>query len=431
MKIYNRQNMNERDLSRLFRRSALDTTSILEQVKPILSDVKLNGDKAVIRYAKKFDHFHGSSFSLTKAEIKTAEKNLDKQTRDALDIAALNIERFHREQLPLPYSVETMPGITCWREFLPIDNIGLYIPGGSAVLVSTMLMLGIPAKLAGCERVIVSSPVYGNAVHPALVYAAGICGIREFYKAGGAHAIAMMAYGTRGIKKVDKIFGPGNQYVTAAKTLVSTDPDGSVIDMPAGPSEVLIIADKSARPDFVASDLLAQAEHGFDSQVILLTPNQEFAGRVANEIKLQIRFLPRKALAEKSLEHSFILIVQTISEAISLSNDYAPEHLILNFPNAEKILGKIRNAGSVFIGPYSPESAGDYASGTNHSLPTYGYAKSLGGVSVESFMKPITFQKLTYEGLRNIEKTIVQLAETEKLEAHANSVRIRLKNGNK
>ena len=431
MRIYNKRNLTDKELSRLFKRSAADIASVIEQVRPILSDVKQNGDKAVMKYARKFDHLSGASFLLTSAEIRTAERKLDKATRNAINEAAANIETFHSRQIPQRYSVETMPGILCWREFLPIENVGLYIPAGSAVLVSTMLMLGIPAKIAGCERVIVSSPVHGIEIHPALAYAAGICGINEFYKAGGAQSIAMMAYGTKTVKKVDKIFGPGNQFVTAAKTLVSTDPEGSTIDMPAGPSEVLIITDQSANPAYVASDLLAQAEHGSDSQVILLTTNKEFAAKVSKEIQFQIHSLPRKILAEKSLEHSFILLVQSVKEAISLSNLYAPEHLILNFSNAEKHLSKIRNAGSVFIGAYSPESAGDYASGTNHSLPTYGYAKSLGGVSVESFMKAVTFQKLTREGLNNLQKTVIQLAETEKLEAHANSVRIRLQDGHK
>jgi histidinol dehydrogenase len=429
MKIYNYKNTSQHDLVDLFKRSAISTDQVIETIKPILNEIKKNGDKAVLKYARKLDRFSGDVILVSQNELISTAKKLDQQTKSAIKVAATNIEKFHLEQLPKAYSVETMQGVKCWRKHLPIENVGLYIPGGSAVLVSTMLMLGIPAKIAGCKRVIVCSPMHGKEIHPALAYAAKICGVKEFYKVGGAHSIAMMAYGTKKINKVDKIFGPGNQYVTAAKTLVSNDHDGCLIDMPAGPSEVLVIADETANPAFVASDLLAQAEHGSDSQVILLTNSSDLAKNVLKEIRSQIQHLPRKDLVEKSLEHSFILIVQNLSQAIQLSNNYAPEHLILNFKNTDKYLDKIFNAGSVFIGEYSPESVGDYASGTNHSLPTYGYAKSIGGVSVESFMKAITFQQLTRSGLRNISKTVIRLAETEKLDAHANAVKVRIKNG--
>ncbi len=429
MKIYNYKDLTEKNLVSLFKRVAINSEKILEAARPIVNDVKRNGNKAVLKYAKKLDRLVGNSISLPTKELNSAAAKLDLKTKTAIKTAAANIEKFHLKQFPSPYSLETMPGVNCWRKYLAIENVGLYIPGGSAVLVSTMLMLGIPAKIAGCKRVVVSSPIKENEIHPALAYAARLCGVKEFYKVGGAQAVAMMAYGTETIRKVDKIFGPGNQFVTAAKSIVANDHDGCSIDMPAGPSEVLILADETADASFVAADLLAQAEHGTDSQVILLTTSNDLAKKVLKEIKFQINRLPRKELAEKSLEHSFIMLVPNLREAVRLSNFYAPEHLIVNLKNADKIIEEITNAGSVFVGEYSPESVGDYASGTNHSLPTYGYAKSLGGVSVESFMKPITFQKLTKAGLKNISQTVIQLAETEKLEAHANSVRVRIKNG--
>lgn len=430
MKIYNYKNLSEEQVRRLFKRSAIDTKKISSLVNQILADVKKNGDRAVLKYARKFDGLLGHSIRLTSTEILKAAKKLDNATKAAIDEAAGNIEKFHLKQLPTSYTIDTMPGVKCWRKHLPIENVGLYIPGGSAVLVSTMLMLGIPAKIAGCKRIIVSSPIHGNENNPALAYAAKICGVKEFYKIGGAHAIALMAYGTASTKKVDKVFGPGNQFVTAAKILVSNDPDGCTIDMPAGPSEVLVIADEFANPGFVASDLLAQAEHGADSQVILLTTSFKLAYETLVEIHNQIKKLPRKKLATRSLASSFIMIVPSIKQAIKLSNEYAPEHLIMNLRQAGKYIANVRNAGSVFIGAYSPVSVGDYASGTNHSLPTYGYAKSVGGVSVESFMKSITFQELTLGGLKKISHTVIQLAETEKLGAHANSVKVRLQNGN-
>ncbi|MCB0744817.1 MAG: histidinol dehydrogenase, partial [Ignavibacteriae bacterium] len=345
--------------------------------------------------------------------------------KKAIKVAVNNIQKFHKLQLPKKYSIETMPGIKCSREFRAIENVGLYIPGGTAILPSTLMMLAIPAKIAGCNRIVVCSPT-NKSISPEVLYVAKYLGISEFYKVGGAQAIGLMAYGTNKIKKVDKIFGPGNQFVTAAKALVSIDPNGCAIDMIAGPSEVLVIADEFANPKYIAADLLSQAEHGNDSQVILCTTNKSLAKKVINEINMQTEQLERKEFVKKSLENSFVILFSKIEQAIKFSNDYAPEHLILNFKNVKSYLSKIQNAGSVFIGEFSPESVGDYASGTNHSLPTYGYARSIGGVAVEQFMKGITFQELSKSGLEKISKTVIELAETEKLQAHANAVKIRL-----
>jgi len=425
MKIVDYKNLNAKQIEKLLSRPAIKTAEIYKQILPILQDVKKKGRSAVIRYAKKFDGLKDENILIERNELLRAEKKLSRDVRKAIITAADNIFKFHEMQKKNGYEIETMHGIKCWRKSVPIENVGLYVPGGSAVLVSTMLMLGIPAKIADCKRVVVCSPVK-NEINPALAFAARICEVDEFYKIGGAHAIAMMAYGIEDVKKVDKIFGPGNQYVTAAKTLVSIDPDGCAIDMPAGPSEVLVIADDSALSFFVAADLLSQAEHGEDSQVILITTSKNLAEQVLIELKNQLQLLPRKLIAEKSLSNSRIILVQNLEEAIEISNRYAPEHLILAVQNPNKLLKKIVNAGSVFIGNYSPESAGDYASGTNHSLPTYGYAKSYSGVSVESFMKSITFQKLSKDGLKKIAQTVITLTEVEKLQAHANAIKIRL-----
>jgi len=425
MKIVDYKNLNAKQIEKLLSRPAIKTAEIYKQILPILQDVKKKRRSAVIRYAKKFDGLKDENILIERNELLRAEKKLSSDVRKAIITAADNIFKFHEMQKKNGYEIETMHGIKCWRKSVPIENVGLYVPGGSAVLVSTMLMLGIPAKIADCKRVIVCSPVK-NEINPALAFAARICEVDEFYKIGGAHAIAMMAYGIEDVKKVDKIFGPGNQYVTAAKTLVSIDPDGCAIDMPAGPSEVLVIADDSALSSFVAADLLSQAEHGEDSQVILITTSKNLAEQVLIELKNQLQLLPRKLIAEKSLSNSRIILVQNLEEAIEISNRYAPEHLILAVQNPNKLLKKIVNAGSVFIGNYSPESAGDYASGTNHSLPTYGYAKSYSGVSVESFMKSITFQKLSKDGLKKIAQTVITLTEVEKLQAHANAIKIRL-----
>ncbi|MCX7797260.1 MAG: histidinol dehydrogenase [Melioribacter sp.] len=426
MKIIELKKIEKRDLKKLLSRPAIKNAEIYNTVKPILENVKRKGKDALIKYAKKFDGLKDDRILIEKKDLLKAEKNLSNELKKAIKLASENITKFHELQGNNQYEIETMPGVKCWRKFLPIENVGLYVPGGSAVLISTMLMLGIPARIAKCKRIVVCSPVKGREVNPALAYAANLCEVDEFYRVGGAHAIAMLAYGIEGVKKVDKIFGPGNQYVTAAKTLVSVDPEGCAIDMPAGPSEVLVIADESAEASFVAADLLSQAEHGADSQVILITTSKNFAERTINEINNQIKFLPRKEIVKKSLKYSRIILTESINQAIELSNEYAPEHLILAIKNPERVINKVINAGSVFLGNYSPESVGDYASGTNHSLPTYGYAKSYGGVSVESFMKAITFQKLTKEGLKNISESVIKIAEAEQLLAHANAIKIRL-----
>ena len=426
MKIYNHEKLSAKEFAGLFSRPAINFEKSFKAVRPILIDVKNEGIKAACEYAAKYDMFTDEEIFVSKKEFVEAEKLLSAEVKNALKKAAKNIEKFHAQQLPAKYEVETMKGVFCSREYRPIDNVGLYIPGGSAVLPSTMLMLGIPAKIAGCKRVVASTPVKNNPINPAVLFAAKICGVHEFIKIGGAQGIALLAYGDRQFKKVDKIFGPGNQYVTAAKALVSIDPVGCAIDMPAGPSEVLVIADESAEPTFIASDLLSQAEHGPDSQVILITNSLKLATETKKQIDKQLKALQRKIIAEQCLKNSFILIVNSIDEAINLSNEYAPEHLIIHTHNPAKLKPKIHNAGSVFLGKYSPESAGDYASGTNHSLPTYGYATSFGGVSVESFLKSISFQSLTRSGLKNISNTIIKLAEIEGLDAHSNAVKIRL-----
>ncbi|MFA6597583.1 MAG: histidinol dehydrogenase [Ignavibacteriaceae bacterium] len=427
MKIFELKNLNKEEIQSLAKRPAIDFSNAFGIVKPMLEDIKQNGLPAALAYAKQFDNFADEDILVSEEEFSSAEKNLSNEIKTAILTAAKNIRAFHEKQIPKTYEIETMPGVTCSREFRAIDNVGLYIPGGSAILPSTMLMLGIPASIAACKRVVACSPAKNGKINDALLFAAKICGVKEFYKLGGAQAIALLAYGSKEIKKVDKFFGPGNQFVTAAKLLVSIDVDGCAIDMPAGPSEVLVIADETANTAFVASDLLSQAEHGADSQVVLLTFSKAFAESVIVEVDKQLNDLPRIEIAKQSLKNSFILICDKLEEAISFSNNYAPEHLILHLENADNYRNKITNAGSVFLGKYSPESVGDYASGTNHSLPTYGYAKSFGGVSVESFMKPITFQQLTKEGLQCIAPTVTTLAETEMLSAHKNAVTIRLK----
>ncbi|MFA3781765.1 histidinol dehydrogenase [Melioribacteraceae bacterium 4301-Me] len=426
MKIYTYNKTSNQTIERLFSRTAINNERAIKTVKPILEDIKQKGNKALIKYAKKYDGLRGKNFLVPRNTIINAAKKIDKELKEAIDTAANNIYNFHKYQKPNGYSIETTKGIKCKKIFLPIENVGLYIPGGSAELFSTLLMLGIPAKIAGCKRVIVTSKLNDNKISPQMAYAALKCNITEFYNIGGAQAIGMMAYGTESIKKVDKIFGPGNQYVTAAKSLVSIDSSGCTIDMLAGPSELLIIADKFANAAHVAADLLSQAEHGADSQVILITDDFNLARQVKDEMEKQVSSLPRRKIITESLKSSFILVVTKIEDAVTLSNIYAPEHLILNFKNAKRLINKIKNAGSVFIGRYSTESIGDYASGTNHSLPTMGYSKSVGGVSVESFMKGITFQEVSKEGFKKISRTVIKMAEEEKLNAHANAVKIRM-----
>ena len=427
MKTYYYSKLSSKQVLELTKRPAINFDQTFKIVKPIINDVKSNGLKVAIKYTKKFDGLKSINFRVSEKEIRDAKKNLSPKVKRAIDSAYNNISKFHLKQLPKSYNVETIKGVSCSREFRAIEDVGLYIPGGSAVLPSTMLMLGIPAQIAQCERIVVCSPAKNGKIDDALLYASYKCGIKEFYKIGGAQAIALMAYGDKSIPKVSKIFGPGNQFVTAAKLLVSIDPDGCSIDMPAGPSELLIIADKNANPAFVAADLLSQAEHGIDSHVILVSTSVEVGTNVEKEIQIQLKELPRKNVASGSLKNSFSLLVGNIEQGIEFSNLYAPEHLILNVKNSAKYKSKIKNAGSVFIGNYSPESAGDYASGTNHSLPTYGFAKSFGGVTVESFMKSMTFQSITKKGLKNISETVNTLAETEELIAHRNAVKIRVR----
>lgn len=362
------------------------------------------------------------------SEISEADKLVPSDLQQAIRQAAANIRKFHASQIINEQKVETAPGVWCWRKNIPIQKVGLYIPGGTAPLFSTVLMLGIPATIAGCKEIILCTPADRNGkVHPAVLFAASEVGINRIYKTGGAQAIAAMAYGTATIPVVSKIFGPGNQFVTAAKQVVCTD--GVAIDMPAGPSEVAVFADASANPDFIASDLLSQAEHGPDSQVILVTTDKQLAEKVKAAIRKQLETLPRKGIAEQALFNSTIVIMADAEKAMEFLNEYAPEHLILACENAEALAEKVINAGSVFLGHLSPESAGDYASGTNHTLPTNGYAKAYSGVSVMSFMKQVTFQQLTEEGLQSIGHAVVEMATAEGLEGHANAILIRLKNG--
>jgi len=414
------------DWQEIVKRPVFENSSLEKTVKKILDKVKDKGDKAVRKYTKEFDGVKLKKLIVSEKEIKSAENLLSQELKDAIQQARSNIEKFHRSQIEEIKVVETMPGINCWRRSIGIEKVGIYIPGGSAPLFSTVLMLAIPAVIAGCKEIILCSPPSKEgSIDPAILYTANLCGVKRIYKAGGVQAIAAMAYGTETIPKVFKIFGPGNQYVTAAKQLIQKE--GVAIDMPAGPSEVLVIADENAVPEFVAADLLSQAEHGADSQVILLTISEEIVEKTQLCIKEQLKELPRKEIAEKALANSKIILLNSIDEAIDLSNLYAPEHLILSCNNAEELTGKIISAGSVFIGNYSPESVGDYASGTNHTLPTNGYAAMYSGVSVDSFAKRVTFQQLTKDGLTNIGNTVMQMAEAEGLDAHKNAVAIRLK----
>lgn len=415
-----------KDWDELIKRPAFETASLEKAVKRILEKVKAKGDKAVRNYTKEFDGVKLKKLAVNEKEIKAAEKLLSTELQEAIQQAKLNIEKFHRSQVDTIKIIETMPGINCWRKSVGIEKVGIYIPGGTAPLFSTVLMLGVPAAIAECKEIILCSPPSKDGfINPAILYAANLCGITKIFKAGGVQAIAAMAYGTETIPKVLKIFGPGNQYVTAAKQIIQKE--GVAIDIPAGPSEVLVIADETAVDKFIAADLLSQAEHGPDSQAILLTTSISIAEWVQECIQKQLEKLPRKEIAEKALAHSKIILLNSIDEAIELSNLYAPEHLILSCNKAEEITDKIISAGSVFIGNYSPESVGDYASGTNHTLPTNGYAATYSGVSVDSFVKKITFQQLSKEGLENIGNTVMQMATAEGLEGHKNAVAIRLK----
>jgi histidinol dehydrogenase len=409
----------------LLTRPTMQFEEIEKRVAPILQKVKLEGDKALFQFALDFDKVQLNTLAVTAQEISAAQCLVSEDLKTALNVAKANIVKFHEAQVSISTPIETVAGVTCWRKAVGIQKVGLYIPGGTAPLFSTVLMLGVPAQIAGCEEVVLCTPPdkEGN-VHPAILYAASLVGITKIFKVGGAQAIAALAYGTESIPQVYKIFGPGNQYVTAAKTLVNKE--GIAIDMPAGPSEVQVIADETAIPAFVAADLLSQAEHGADSQVLLVASNKEVATLVMEAVKIQLEALPRKELAAKALENSKVIVLSDMAAIIALTNEYAPEHLIIATENAEELADKITNAGSVFIGNYTPESAGDYASGTNHTLPTNGFAKAYSGVSLDSFVKKITFQKISPEGLQNIGPTVQLMAENELLFAHKNAVTVRL-----
>jgi len=409
----------------LLMRPALEHAELTTKVQEIMEAVRAQGEEAVINYTEQFDQVKLTSVRVTADQIKAAADELTPALKTAMQIAKTNIEVFHQTQWQKTKKVETMPGVWCWRKSVGIDKVGIYIPGGTAPLFSTVLMLGVPAQLAGCKEVILCTPpnAEGN-INPAILYAASLVGIEKIFCIGGVQAIAAMTYGTSSVPKVYKIFGPGNQYVTAAKQFAQQQ--GIAIDMPAGPSEVCVYADDTCEPSFVAADLLSQAEHGVDSQVLLVASNEELVKKIQKEIDQQLSHLPRKKMAEEALKNSKAIVINTPEIALELINEYAPEHLILAIDKAAWWAEKITNAGSVFIGNYSPESVGDYASGTNHTLPTNGYAKAYSGVSVDSFVKKITFQQLTANGLQLLGPTVIEMAEAENLQAHSNAVAVRL-----
>lgn len=413
------------DWSTLTARPTKEAQDLQKIVLDVFGKIQAEKDQALIDFTEKFDQVNLTSLEVSTQEIEEAKTLISEDLKQAIQLAASNIEKFHTEQLEKVKVIETTKGVNCWRESRGIENVGIYIPGGTAPLFSTTLMLGIPAKLAGCQNIILCTPPNKEGkIHPAILYTANLIGIEKIYKVGGIQAIGALTFGTETIQKVDKIFGPGNQYVTAAKQVAQNF--GVAIDMPAGPSEVLVIADETSVPKYVAADLLSQAEHGIDSQVILLTTNEQTLNETIVEINAQLETLPRKELAAKALENSRGIVLNSIEECVNFSNIYAPEHLIFACKTAESYIDKIINAGSVFLGNYSCESAGDYASGTNHTLPTNGYAKNYSGVSFDSFIKKITFQKLTVEGIKNIGPAIELMAEAEELFAHKNAVTLRL-----
>lgn len=419
-------NPNRKDWLKLTQRPTVEKGELNTLVNQVFTDVKKDGDKALKKYSLLFDKVDLRSLGVSEKIISEASKKIPKELKTAIQLAKSNIEKFHAAQIETSGVIETTKGVNCWRESRAIEKVGIYIPGGSAPLFSTVLMLGIPAKLAGCKEVVLCTPPDKKGqINPAILYTANLVGITSVYSVGGIQAIAAMAFGTETVPKADKIFGPGNQYVTAAKQ--AAQHSGIAIDMPAGPSEVLIITDKSCNPSFVAADLLSQAEHGADSQVILLSDDEKVLDKITVELKNQLKALPRKEVAEKALKNSKAIVLKTINECIEFSNVYAPEHLILATVKAKKMIPEITNAGSVFLGNYSCESAGDYASGTNHTLPTNGYARSYSGVSLDSFVKKITFQELSREGIQNIGPAIELMAEAEQLFAHKNAVTLRLK----
>jgi len=423
MNVYKYPNIDQ--WSNLLKRPVMEAVELEGRVLAILKEVQERGDAALIDFALKFDGAAPKSLLATDAEIAEANSLVSEELKAAIQVAKNNIEKFHTAQKEAEIRVETMPGVNCWRKSLPIEKVGLYIPGGTAPLFSTILMLGVPATIAGCKQLVLCTPPNKEGkIHPAILYTANLLGIKTIVKAGGAQGIAAMAFGTASVPKVYKIFGPGNQYVTTAKQLVTKY--GVAIDMPAGPSEVAVIADKNANAAFVAADLLSQAEHGADSQVVLLSDSEDLINRVQAEVTAQLAKLSRKDLAAKALDNSKAFLVKDLNEAMEMSNLYAPEHLILQVEDLDTLVSKVVNAGSVFIGPYTPESAGDYASGTNHTLPTNGYATAYAGVSLDSFIRKVTFQKISKEGLQVIGPVIETMAAAEMLDAHKNAVSIRL-----
>lgn len=423
MKLYNTPA--PQDWPEILKRPVISSGDLESIVEPVLLDVKNQGDEALFKYTEKFDQVKLSSLKVSDAEIDTACQTLDSNLKDAIRVAAVNIEKFHKAQVQTKEVIETYPGVKCWRESRPIEKVGLYIPGGTAPLFSTILMLVIPAQIAGCKEIILCTPPdkQGN-VHPAILFAAQHVGVTQIFKVGGAQAIAAMTFGTESIPAVYKIFGPGNQYVTCAKQMATKY--GVSIDMPAGPSEVQVIADQSANPQFIASDLLSQAEHGIDSQVILVCTSESIADEVALALKAQLDELPRREFAQKALDNSKVIILEDRQTIIDITNEYGPEHLIIQTDDYEDFIEHIINAGSVFLGHYTPESAGDYASGTNHTLPTNGYAKMYSGVSLDSYVKKITFQEISKEGIKGLGPIIETMAGAEELHAHKNAVTLRL-----
>lgn len=410
----------------ILRRPEIRSEDLFGRVQEILDKVRTEKDKALFEFNEKFDGVQLNSLQVSVEEINDAANKVPKELKEAIQVAHQNIYKFHSSQKTEEEKIETMPGVFCWRKSISIEKVGLYIPGGTAPLFSTVLMLSIPAQIAGCKEIILCTPPNKQGeINPAILYAAQIAGVNKIYKTGGAQAIAAMAYGTESIPKVYKIFGPGNQYVTAAKQLVSLKE--VAIDMPAGPSEVAVLADESANPAFVAADLLSQAEHGIDSQVILVTTDEELISKVEEEIEKQLLALPRKEMTEKTLINSKIILANSIDEGMKIINAYAPEHLILEVKDYHQVANQVINAGSVFLGSYTPESAGDYASGTNHTLPTNGHARAYSGVSLDSFVRKTTFQEITPKGLINLGPTVEVLAKNELLDAHKNAVSIRLK----
>lgn len=420
----------QKEWAEILKRPVMDSQSVDDQIIPILDGVRLQGDRAVLNYTRQFDGVELDSLCVSEYELTQADKEIDDELKGCIELAIQNIDKFHRSQQTEVRKIETTDGVVCWQKSLPIEKVGLYIPGGSAPLFSTVLMLAIPARIAGCSEVVLCTPPgKDRRIHPAILYAAQATGVTSIYKAGGAQAIAAMAYGTESVPKVYKIFGPGNQYVMAAKQLVSRE--NVAIDMPAGPSELAVMTDECANPSFVASDLLSQAEHGADSQVLLFSTSKDFIERAINEIHKQVHMLPRKKVALKALENSRMILMRNNREMVDMVNAYAPEHLIISTADAEVLAAEIVNAGSVFIGDYTPESAGDYLSGTNHTLPTNGYARMYNGVNLDDFVKKITFQYITRAGIMKIGPAIMKMASIEEMIAHRNAVEIRLKDHSK